>query len=270
MLVTVLAYVVLGGRRSVLGPLVGATHPHTASRGGAPAGGQPPHRSRRGAHARDHLSAARNRRYAADRAAPADDGRGARPAGSEGGSRWPGLSSSGVSRHFFGVQAVKDLSMAVPPGRITGLIGPNGAGKTTVVNLITGLLEAQRRTHRARRPGHRRAPAAPGRAAGRGAHVSEYPAAEGGERRRQYRGRVPHQRQYVVSGAGAGPSLGAPDPRRPGANACIELLARVRDGRHTPSAWPESSPMGISGGWRSCALSLWSPTSCCSTNPSPA
>src|SRR4249919_2639255 len=45
-----------------------------------------------------------------------------------------------VSRHFFGVQAVKDLSMVVPPGRVTGLIGPNGAGKTTIVNLITGML----------------------------------------------------------------------------------------------------------------------------------
>jgi len=51
------------------------------------------------------------------------------------------LELQGVSRHFFGVQAVKDLSMVVPPGRITGLIGPNGAGKTTVVNLISGLLK---------------------------------------------------------------------------------------------------------------------------------
>ncbi len=46
-----------------------------------------------------------------------------------------------VSRHFGGVQAVKDLSMTVKPGRITGLIGPNGAGKTTVVNMIAGLLK---------------------------------------------------------------------------------------------------------------------------------
>jgi branched-chain amino acid transport system ATP-binding protein len=51
------------------------------------------------------------------------------------------LSLAGVSRRFGGVQAVKDLSMSVVPGRITGLIGPNGAGKTTVVNLITGLLK---------------------------------------------------------------------------------------------------------------------------------
>ena len=51
------------------------------------------------------------------------------------------LRLEGVSRHFGGVQAVKDLSMTVKPGRITGLIGPNGAGKTTVVNMIAGLLK---------------------------------------------------------------------------------------------------------------------------------
>ncbi len=46
-----------------------------------------------------------------------------------------------VSRHFSGIQAVRNLTMSVAPGRITGLIGPNGAGKTTVVNLITGFLK---------------------------------------------------------------------------------------------------------------------------------
>jgi branched-chain amino acid transport system ATP-binding protein len=51
------------------------------------------------------------------------------------------LELSDVSRRFAGVEAVKNLSMAVAPGQVTGLIGPNGAGKTTVVNLITGLLK---------------------------------------------------------------------------------------------------------------------------------
>ena len=51
------------------------------------------------------------------------------------------LELRGVSRRFAGVEAVKNLEMAVEPGRVTGLIGPNGAGKTTVVNLISGLLK---------------------------------------------------------------------------------------------------------------------------------
>jgi branched-chain amino acid transport system ATP-binding protein len=49
------------------------------------------------------------------------------------------LALEGVSKSFGGVQAVADVSLEVPAGRVTGLIGPNGAGKTTVVNLITGV-----------------------------------------------------------------------------------------------------------------------------------
>lgn len=49
------------------------------------------------------------------------------------------LALEGVSKSFGGVQAVTDVSLEVPAGRVTGLIGPNGAGKTTVVNLITGV-----------------------------------------------------------------------------------------------------------------------------------
>lgn len=45
-----------------------------------------------------------------------------------------------VSRHIGGIRAVDDVSLDIPPGRITGLIGPNGAGKTTIVNLITGMM----------------------------------------------------------------------------------------------------------------------------------
>jgi ABC-type branched-subunit amino acid transport system ATPase component len=48
------------------------------------------------------------------------------------------LAVSKLSRSFGGVQAVADVSFAVPPGSLLGLIGPNGAGKSTVMNILAG------------------------------------------------------------------------------------------------------------------------------------
>jgi branched-chain amino acid transport system ATP-binding protein len=45
-----------------------------------------------------------------------------------------------VTRRFGGHTAVRDVSLRITPGSITGLIGPNGAGKSTLFNLVAGAL----------------------------------------------------------------------------------------------------------------------------------
>ncbi|MBS4100611.1 ABC transporter ATP-binding protein [Tsukamurella paurometabola] len=50
------------------------------------------------------------------------------------------LVARGLTRTFKQHLAVADATLALTPGRITGLVGPNGAGKTTLLLMLAGLL----------------------------------------------------------------------------------------------------------------------------------
>jgi simple sugar transport system ATP-binding protein len=43
-----------------------------------------------------------------------------------------------VSKHFAGVQALTDVSIAVNPGQVLCLLGDNGAGKSTLIKILSG------------------------------------------------------------------------------------------------------------------------------------
>ncbi|QWG22119.1 ATP-binding cassette domain-containing protein [Bradyrhizobium sediminis] len=58
------------------------------------------------------------------------------------------LEVKGIAKHFGGIRAVSGASLEVGAGEIHALIGPNGAGKTTLFNLVSGLYPADQGTVR--------------------------------------------------------------------------------------------------------------------------
>jgi branched-chain amino acid transport system ATP-binding protein len=52
----------------------------------------------------------------------------------------PLLEIRDLTKHFFRLSALTQVSLSVEPGELLGLIGPNGSGKTTLFNCVTGVL----------------------------------------------------------------------------------------------------------------------------------
>jgi branched-chain amino acid transport system permease protein len=83
------------------------------------------------------------RRYAAESATlqpfqpfdPAAEARTVRPA-------VPVLEIRNLSKRFRGLKALDNVSLTVAAGDIRGIVGPNGSGKTTLFNVVSGLYKA--------------------------------------------------------------------------------------------------------------------------------
>ena len=52
----------------------------------------------------------------------------------------PAIDVRHLSKSFAGKPVVRDVSIAVQEGRVTGFLGPNGSGKTTTLRMLCGLL----------------------------------------------------------------------------------------------------------------------------------
>lgn len=54
------------------------------------------------------------------------------------------VSLSGVYQTYGKVEALRDVHLDVPAGRMIGLIGPDGVGKSSLLSLIAGARAIQR------------------------------------------------------------------------------------------------------------------------------
>jgi ABC-2 type transport system ATP-binding protein len=56
------------------------------------------------------------------------------------------IAASSLGKAYRRTWALRDCTLAIPEGHVTGLVGPNGAGKTTLLHLAAGLLTPTRGT----------------------------------------------------------------------------------------------------------------------------
>jgi branched-chain amino acid transport system ATP-binding protein len=56
------------------------------------------------------------------------------------------LEAQHLTKSYGAVKVVDDLSVSLLEGEALGVVGPNGAGKTTMLNLLTGIVRAEKGT----------------------------------------------------------------------------------------------------------------------------
>lgn len=56
------------------------------------------------------------------------------------------LRAEHLTKSYGAVKVVDDLSVSLHAGEALGVVGPNGAGKTTMLNLLTGIVRAEKGT----------------------------------------------------------------------------------------------------------------------------
>ena len=125
--VQVIIGAVLGGRRTILGAVLGAVF--------LVALGETLEAARRSRHLHRLGGRALRRSLLPGRVAWHGQGR----AGGDMSAPAAKLEVSGLQKRFGGLTAVKDVSFSVHAGEILGLIGPNGSGKSTVMKSILGV-----------------------------------------------------------------------------------------------------------------------------------
>ena len=125
--VQVIIGAVLGGRRTILGAVLGAVF--------LVALGETLEAAWRSRHLHRLGGRARRRPLLPGRVARHGQGR----AGGDMSAGAARLEVSGLQKRFGGLTAVKDVSFSVHAGEILGLIGPNGSGKSTVMKSILGV-----------------------------------------------------------------------------------------------------------------------------------